>query len=179
VNAGESPERECMAADTALWVPAYVGLGSNLDDPPDQLRRALAELGRLPHTRLVAHSGFFRNPPLGPVPQPPFVNAAAALVTQLTARALLAALKGIEDAHGRVRDANTRWGPRALDLDLLMFGQSRCAEDGLTLPHPGIAERNFVLFPLQEIAPALTIPGHGRIGELLDRLDCSTLERID
>ncbi len=173
-----APDREPDTGEAATWLPAYVGLGSNLDDPPGQLRRALAALARLPRTRLVASSGFFRNPPMGSAAQPYFVNAVAAMLTGLTARALLEALKDIERAHGRVRDPAARWGPRVLDLDLLVYGQVQLEEDGLTLPHPGIAERNFVLFPLREIAPGLTIPGHGPIGELLARLDCSTLERI-
>lgn len=160
------------------WVPAYIGLGSNLDDPPAQLRRALTALAQIPQTRLVTQSGFFRNPPMGVAGQPYFVNAVAAVLTRLTARELLAALKEIERSQGRVRAPGSRWGPRVLDLDLLVHGRARLDEDGLTLPHPGIAERNFVLFPLQEIAPGLTIPGQGRALELAERLDCSSLERL-
>jgi 2-amino-4-hydroxy-6-hydroxymethyldihydropteridine diphosphokinase len=160
------------------WVPAYVGLGSNLADPPRQLRLALEALGRLPRTRLVAVSDFFRNPPMGVLDQPDFVNAAAAVLTRLSARDLLAALKEIERAQGRERGPGSRWGPRELDLDLLVYGSTRLDEVGLVIPHPGIAERNFVLFPLLEIAPGLTIPGVGRVAELAARLDCSGLERL-
>jgi 2-amino-4-hydroxy-6-hydroxymethyldihydropteridine diphosphokinase len=166
-----------MGAAT-IWVPAYIGLGSNLDDPVRQLGAALQAIGGIRATRLVARSGLFRNPPLGLADQPHFVNAVAGVVTRLEPRELLGALLGIETAHGRRRDHAVRWGPREIDLDLLVYGQVRLDEVGLTLPHPGIAERNFVLFPLHEIAPELVIPGHGRVGELLESLDCSALERL-
>ena len=159
-------------------MPAYVGLGSNLDDPPAQLRRACAALARLPGTRLVVVSDFYRNPPLGIQEQPHFVNAAAGLLTQLAPRELLAALKAIEQAHGRDRESVGHWGPRTLDLDFLVYGGWRINEEGLTVPHPGIAERNFVLFPLLEIAPGLSIPGCGQVKDLAARLDRSGLERL-
>jgi 2-amino-4-hydroxy-6-hydroxymethyldihydropteridine diphosphokinase len=149
-----------MAAD--VQVPAYVGLGSNLDDPPAQLRRALDALAELPRTRLVASSSLYRNPPMGPQDQPDFVNAAAGLLTTLSPDELLAALQAIEDAHGRDR-SGPRWGPRTLDLDLLIYGQLTMQTAALTLPHPGLAERPFVLRPLQEIAPDLRLPGGARL----------------
>jgi len=163
--------------DGPVWMPAYVALGSNLDDPPGQLRRACRELAGLPHTRLVVVSSFYRNPPLGRADQPDFVNAVAGVLTQLPASELLARLKAIESAHGRDHSAD-RWGPRTLDLDLLMHGTARVAQDGLTLPHPGMTERNFVLFPLLEIAPGLEIPGHGSVVELARRLDRSGLIKL-
>lgn len=161
------------------WLPAYVGLGSNLDDPPAQLRSALTAMERLPATRLVAVSAFYRNPPLGIEDQPHFVNAVAGLLTQLPAAELLAGLKAIELAQGRRRDPGRRWGPRVIDLDLLVCGGARESADGLTLPHPGIVERNFVLFPLLEIAPGLEVPGQGWVADLAARLDRTGLERID
>jgi 2-amino-4-hydroxy-6-hydroxymethyldihydropteridine diphosphokinase len=146
-------------------VPAYVGLGSNLDDPAAQLRTALDALARLPRTRLVASSAFYLNPPLGPPGQPDFVNAVAGLLTTLPAAELLAAMQAIEDAHGRRRDG-PRWGPRTLDLDLLLYGDMQLESDHLVLPHPGLASRAFVLVPLLEVAPGLRLPG----GMLLARL---------
>lgn len=146
-------------------VPAYIGLGSNLSDPIAQLRAALAALGRLPSSRLVAVSRMYRNPPMGPADQPDYVNAVARLDTELSPRALLEALLGIEQAQGRVRDGE-RWGPRTLDLDLLVYGRSRLEEPGLTVPHPGLPARGFVLYPLREIAPELDVPGMGPVAAL-------------
>jgi 2-amino-4-hydroxy-6-hydroxymethyldihydropteridine diphosphokinase len=160
------------------WIPAYVGLGSNLDDPPAQLRRACAALASLPTTVLVAVSGFYRNPPMGVTDQPDFVNGAAGLLTQLPPRELLAALKRIERAQGRDQSASPHWGPRTIDLDLLVYGEELINEKGFVLPHPGIAERNFVLFPLLEIAPGLTIPGCGQVRDLATRLDENGLTRL-
>lgn len=156
---------------------AYVGLGSNLDEPETQILRALDELERLSGTRLVARSALYRNPPMGPVPQPDFVNAVAALETGLGAIELLDALQGIEQAHGRVR--NERWGPRTLDLDLLLYADNVIDEPRLRVPHPGLHERPFVLYPLAEIAPGLTIPGHGPLAEWVAKCPCSGLVRID
>jgi 2-amino-4-hydroxy-6-hydroxymethyldihydropteridine diphosphokinase len=153
-------------------------LGSNLDDPPAQLRSARTALAGLPATQLVAVSNFYRNPPMGVPDQPDFVNAVAGLLTQLTPQTLLAQLKAIEQAHGRKRTAADRWGPRPLDLDLLIYGTACIDEQGLSLPHPGIAERNFVLFPLLEIAPGLNIPGCGQVKDLAARLDRSRLVRV-
>jgi 2-amino-4-hydroxy-6-hydroxymethyldihydropteridine diphosphokinase len=142
------------------WIPAYVGLGSNLQDPPQQLRLALAALATLPATRLVCQSPLYGSRPFGPVPQPDFCNAAAGLLTQLGAPALLAELRNLEQQLGRTPGAE-RWGPRVIDLDLLVYGSERCDAAALTLPHPGIAERSFVLRPLCDIAPDLMVPGLG------------------
>jgi 2-amino-4-hydroxy-6-hydroxymethyldihydropteridine diphosphokinase len=167
-----------MMREAATWVPAYIGLGSNIDDPVQQLYRALDALRQLPQSHLVAVSGFFRNPPMGPPEQPWFINAAAGLLTRLSAAMLLAELKGIERRHGREPSAELRWGPRVLDLDLLVFGSAQIREGRLVVPHPGIRERNFVMFPLLEIAPGLTIPGLGPIRMLSSALDRTTLEAI-
>lgn len=144
--------------------PAYIGVGSNLDDPTYQIRRALELLDALPQTRLVAQSSLYQSAPFGPVEQPEFVNAAAQLMTCLSASALLDHLQNIERLQGR--EAGVRWGPRILDLDLLVFGDRQIAESNLTVPHPGIAVRNFVLLPLQEIAPRLVIPGLGCVTDI-------------
>lgn len=161
-----------------VWIPAYVGMGSNLDDPVRQLDRAAASLAALDATRLVAVSAYFRNPPFGPVRQPDFVNAAAALLTRLGPAELLSALKRIEHAQGREPSPALRWGPRVLDLDLLVHGRLQLDLPGLVLPHPGIARRNFVLLPLAEIAPGLDVPGLGRISDLLGRVDGTGMERL-
>jgi 2-amino-4-hydroxy-6-hydroxymethyldihydropteridine diphosphokinase len=135
-----------------------------------QVRLALTALSRLPETRLVAVSRLYRNPPLGALPQPDYVNAVAGLLTQLSPSRLLAELQAVEQAMGREREPTERWASRRIDLDLLAHGQSRCDEPELTLPHPGIAARNFVLFPLLEIAPTLDLPGLGPADGLAARL---------
>jgi len=152
-----------------VWQPAYIGVGSNLADPRAQVLAACARLGELPRTRLVLTSGLYESRPFGPVPQPDFVNAVAGVLTQLDPTALLQELRAIEAAMGRPAQ-HERWGPRAIDLDLLSFGRERRSEPGLTLPHPGIVERNFVLYPLAEIAPDLDLPGLGRVAELKARV---------
>ncbi len=146
---------------------AYVGLGSNLGDPVDQIRRALAALARLPQTRLTAASNLYTTAPIGPQDQPDYINAAARLETRLAPQDLLAALLGCEAAQGRRRDG-TRWGPRILDLDLLLYGDTELDLPGLRLPHPEIRHRAFVLIPLGQIAPpGLHIPGQGTLADLL------------
>jgi 2-amino-4-hydroxy-6-hydroxymethyldihydropteridine diphosphokinase len=149
--------------------PAYIGIGSNQADPPRQLDAALRAIGQLPGTRLVCVSRRYQSRPFGPVAQPDFLNAVAGVLTTLDAPALLAALRGVEEAQGRVR--SVRWGPRTLDLDLLVHGQTRLESPELTLPHPGIVERNFVLYPLADIAPDLEIAGVGRVATLAARVD--------
>jgi len=148
------------------FVTAYIGLGANLDGPQRQVERAIAELAVLPDSRLVAVSTLYRTAPVGPGAQPDYVNAAARLSTRLDPVALLTALQGIERAHGRVRDG-TRWGPRTLDLDLLLYDDLRCDLPGLNLPHPELHRRAFVLVPLLDIAPpGLRVPGRGRLEDL-------------
>jgi 2-amino-4-hydroxy-6-hydroxymethyldihydropteridine diphosphokinase len=147
------------------WRPAYVALGSNLDDPAAQVRDALTRLAALPATRLVARSRLWSSRPLGPAEQPDYVNAVAGLLTRADARSLLAGLKEIESAMGR-SDPAVRWGPRRIDLDLLACGTEVVDDPGLQLPHPGLHQRDFVLYPLAEIAPQLWIPGRGRVSTL-------------
>jgi 2-amino-4-hydroxy-6-hydroxymethyldihydropteridine diphosphokinase len=147
------------------WQPAYIGVGSNLADPRHQVLAACARLAQLPLSRLVLTSRRYGSRPFGPVVQPEFVNAAAGMLTQLDALDLLGELRAIETAMGRPLERE-RWGPRIIDLDLLSYGRERRASVALTLPHPGIVERNFVLYPLAEIAPDLELPGLGRVAEL-------------
>jgi 2-amino-4-hydroxy-6-hydroxymethyldihydropteridine diphosphokinase len=158
-----------LATATALWFPAYVALGSNLDRPVDQVERAFAALASLPHSRLVARSGLYRTQPLGPQDQPEFINAAAGLLTTLAPRELLVELKRMERELGRAQPI-VRWGPRLIDLDLLVYADVQISEDDLTVPHRGVPERNFVLYPLRDIAPELLVPGHGRVSELAARV---------
>ncbi len=148
------------------WRPAYVAIGGNLDHPRARVREAYERLATLPATCLVLRSRLYKTRPMGPQDQPSFVNAAAGLLTQLSARQLLADLLGIEKAMGRNRQEQ-RWGPRVIDLDLIWILGEAIDEPGLTVPHPGVSMRNFVLYPLADIAPTLTIPGHGKVLELL------------
>jgi 2-amino-4-hydroxy-6-hydroxymethyldihydropteridine diphosphokinase len=157
---------------------AYIGLGSNLDDPRFQVERALQALARLPQSSLLRRSHLYASAPWGVTSQPDFVNAAAALATQLPAQALMRALLDVERGFGRERGSD-RWGPRVLDLDLLLYDDCRIDAPGLRLPHPHLHERAFVLLPLSEIAPALDVPGHGPVSELLARIDASGCRRLD
>ncbi|HVN41732.1 MAG TPA: 2-amino-4-hydroxy-6-hydroxymethyldihydropteridine diphosphokinase [Steroidobacteraceae bacterium] len=166
-----------VAAPHANWVPAYVGLGSNLDDPVLQVERGFEALAGLPECRFVMRSPSYRSAPLGPVEQPDFVNAVAGLLTRLAPPALLAELKALESRLGRASPA-VRWGPRRIDLDLLLHGDSVCTGADLTLPHPGLAERAFVLVPLADIAPEIYVPGLGRVRALAARTDAAKLARL-
>jgi 2-amino-4-hydroxy-6-hydroxymethyldihydropteridine diphosphokinase len=154
---------------TAVWQPAYIGLGSNLSDPAGQVRQALAALAQLPRTLPMASSRLYGSRPMGPVTQPDFVNAVAGVLTQLTALELLRQLRSLEGRAGRPAE-HEHWGPRVIDLDLLVFGREQCTSTELVLPHPGVVERNFVLYPLADIAPDLDVPGSGRVRELLARV---------
>jgi 2-amino-4-hydroxy-6-hydroxymethyldihydropteridine diphosphokinase len=153
----------------SVWQPAYIGIGSNLGEPRAQVVRALNELTQLPRSCCLVRSRLYASRPFGPVVQPDYVNAAAGLLTQLSAPELLGALRALEAAFGRPA-RRERWGPRVLDLDLLAFARERRAEPELTVPHPGIVERNFVLYPLAEIAADLDLPGLGRVAELKGRV---------
>ncbi len=173
---------ECIPFTAAVAVPlpvrAYIGLGSNLDDPVRQVRRALAALRELPHTVWVRGSSLYRSRPLGAAAQPDYINAVAVVDTRLDAHALLGALQVIETAHGRDRSAG-RWSSRTLDLDLLLYGEDRYDDAQLTVPHPGIAEREFVLYPLAEVEPELLVPGLGHVRDRLPGCDRRGLQRIE
>lgn len=158
-------------------VNAFVALGSNLGDPQRQLGEAFAALDRLPRTRLLQRSRLYRTPPWGMLEQPPFLNAVALLDTMLDPHALLDGLLVIERIAGRTRDG-VRWGPRTLDLDLLHVDGVVLDDPRLTLPHPRIAERAFVLLPLAELAHALELPGQGRVGTLLAAIDVTGCDPV-
>jgi 2-amino-4-hydroxy-6-hydroxymethyldihydropteridine diphosphokinase len=159
------------------WRPAYVALGSNLSNPERQVETAFAALSGLPATRLVARSGLWRSRPMGPQDQPAFVNAAAGLLTAAEPRALLDSLQALERRLGKTPPA-VRWGPRLIDLDLLVCGELQLAEPGLRLPHPGLHQRNFVLYPLCEIAAELWVPGLARVRRLRERVSPVGIERL-
>jgi 2-amino-4-hydroxy-6-hydroxymethyldihydropteridine diphosphokinase len=167
-----------MTTPATSWTPVYVGIGSNLDDPRAQVVQACTLLAGIPDSRLVSRSSLYRTPPFGPIAQPDFVNAVAALLTQLPPHAFLSALKQIEARMGRTAPKE-RWGPRRIDLDLLVYGSREIADPGLTVPHPGIAERAFVLVPLCEVAPDLQVPRLGRVAALRARVDASAVVRLD
>lgn len=153
----------------APWFPAYVALGSNLDQPVVQIERAFTALAQLPRTRLIARSRLYKTQPMGPQDQPEFINAAAGLLTMLAPRELLVELKSLERELGRAEPV-VRWGPRVIDLDLLVHADARISENDLTVPHPGLPDRNFVLYPLRDLAPELLVPGHGRVSQLAARV---------
>lgn len=152
----------------AVSVTAYIGIGSNLNNPAQQVTRAFTELAVLPQSRMLRRSRLYLSRPLGPQDQPDFVNAAAVLDTTLAPLALLRELQTVEARHGRKREHERHWGPRSLDLDLLIYDELRMQTAELTLPHPHLHERSFVLYPLAELAPELVIPGHGPVQTLRD-----------
>ncbi len=157
-------------------IPAYLGLGSNLEQPERQLSRALEALAALPRSRLARVSAAYRSAAVGPGPQPEYLNAVARLDTELAPAALLAQMQAIERAQGRLR--TVRWGPRTLDLDLLLYGDRRIETPHLQVPHPGLAERDFVLYPLAEIAgEGLLLPDGTDLATLLRRCPRGDLSR--
>ncbi|MBK5932253.1 2-amino-4-hydroxy-6-hydroxymethyldihydropteridine diphosphokinase [Halochromatium salexigens] len=162
-----SPAIEAAAAGCPPRLPVYIGLGANLADPRHQVEQALLELRRLPQSRLAAVSPLYRTAPVGPADQPDFINAVACLETALEPLALLSALQQIERHHGRIRTGR-RWGPRTLDLDILLIADRELDVPGLRVPHPHMQTRAFVLVPLADIAPPrLDIPGQGPLDALL------------
>ncbi len=156
---------------------AYVGVGSNLDGPVDRVGRALDALDRIEQTRCVRRSSLYRTRPLGPPDQPEYINAVALLETGLAPEALLVALQALEADQGRVR-GRERWGPRTLDLDILLYDDLRIVTERLRVPHPGLHRRAFVLHPLAEIAPQLLIPGRGEVRVLRDGVGSHGVERL-
>jgi 2-amino-4-hydroxy-6-hydroxymethyldihydropteridine diphosphokinase len=151
---------------------AYVGLGANLGDREATISQALRLLGEADGVDVVAVSSLRETEPWGPVEQPPFLNGAAAVETTRSPRELLELLLAVEHRLGRVR-AGERFGPRTIDLDLLLYDDVELDEPGLTLPHPRLHERRFALEPLSELAPDAVVPGRGRVSELLSAIDVS------
>ena len=148
-----------------MMVKDYVGLGSNLDHPRRQLQAAYTAIQQLPDTRVLGDSGLFRSPPMGPQDQPDYLNAVVLIETELSPHQLLTALQAIEQQQGRVRKRH--WGERTLDLDILLYGNEQISEKDLVIPHIGIPEREFVLYPLQRLDADLTIPGMGDLNDLI------------
>lgn len=157
---------------------AYIALGGNLGDPAATLRSALRELDQVPNTRVLQHSRFYRSQAVGPGEQPDYVNAVARVESALSPHELLDQLLAIEASHGRVRDGR-RWGPRTLDLDLLLYARLQISDARLTLPHPQIMRRNFVLAPLVELDQDLEIPGHGAARTALGQVGHTGLALLD
>ncbi len=157
---------------------AAIGLGANLGDAASTLRDAIGELARLPDTTLLRASKLYRTPAWGRTEQPDFINAVALVDTGLSARDLLDGLLGIERTFGRTRIDGERWGPRTLDLDLLLHGDAVIDEPGLRVPHPHLHERAFVLLPLAEIAPDARIPGVGIVRNLAATMASDGIEAL-
>lgn len=159
-----------------MTVLAYVGLGSNLQDPAAQLARAVAELASLPDTTLMAQSPFYASRPVGPQDQPDFVNGAVELRTALPPHQLLDHLQAIEQAHGRERLRH--WGPRTLDLDLLLYGDQQLSDERLTVPHAELPNRDFVLQPLLDLNPDLSLPDGRRVDQLRAQCPDNQLRKL-
>lgn len=156
---------------------AYIGLGSNLADPIEQVKTAINNIKSLPDTQLVTWSSLYASPPMGPQDQPDYINAVAAIETELSAHQLLDALQVIEQQQGRVRKRH--WGERTLDLDVLLYGQTTINDERLQIPHPGIALRAFVLYPLAEIATDLIIPEVGMVQDLVKNCPLDGLRKLE
>lgn len=156
----------------------FIGLGGNQGDSAAILRSAVQAIAGLPRSRLCAVSGVYRTPAWGGVEQPDYLNAVLELDSALPPGILLHELLAIERRHGRDRAQETRWGPRTLDCDILLYGERRIEAEGLQVPHPRMAQRAFVLVPLAELAPGLTVPGQGALMELLAALPKQPIERL-
>ena len=155
----------------------WLGLGSNRQNPSARLREALDRLDRVDGVRLTGTSSFYRTPPWGDEEQDDFINAVASIETDVAPFALLAELQAIETRMGRERSTR-RWGPRIIDIDLLLYGDQMYFKDGLEIPHPRMHERAFVLVPMAELDASLEVPGHGRVVDLLRDVDCSDIRRL-
>ena len=159
-------------------VRAFIGIGSNLNDPRAQVETAFSLLDTLPGCHVVAKSSLYRSAPFGGVDQDDFVNAVVVVETAVPPAILLSCLKELERSRGRDFSAE-RWGPRVLDLDILLYGDEVMDMPELQIPHPGIAERNFVLLPLREIADDLVIPGLGPVADIAVDERSSLIAKID
>ncbi len=159
-------------------VTAYIGLGSNLADPVAQIKSARTAIAQIAEVQELAFSSLYHSPPMGPRDQPDYVNAVMCIATDLPPIDLLRCLQRIENEQGRVRKGE-RWGARTLDLDVLIYGEQMIDLPDLIVPHPGLTERAFVLYPLHEIAPQLIVPGKGSIADLLAKCPMNELDRLD
>ena len=156
---------------------AWLGLGSNLQQPVKQLKAALNRLGETDKLEVLRVSSFYRTPPWGDEQQDDFINAVAEIETSLDPVPLLRVLQSIEDTMGRQREGR-RWGPRKIDLDLLLYAEQQYQSTELVVPHPRMSERAFVLVPMCELEAELEIPGLGAIQQLLEKLDCSGINKL-
>jgi len=156
---------------------AYIGLGSNLDDPQAQIKTAIKDIASMTQTDLLQSSSLYKSPPMGPQDQPDYINAVVCVETLLSAHELLDSLQTIEQQHGRIRKRH--WGERTLDLDILLFADKVIADERLTVPHPGLAERAFVVYPLAEIAPDLIISGLGELKQILAKCPLEGLQKVE
>lgn len=155
----------------------YIGLGSNLADPEQQILSAIDDIAALKDTTLLQQSCLYSSPPMGPQDQPDYINAVVSIDTTLSAHQLLDALQQIEQQHGRIRKRH--WGERTLDLDILVYADKVIENERLSVPHPGMASRAFVLYPLAEIAPELSIPAMGKLSALLAQCPREGLQKLD
>lgn len=162
---------------SARQASVYIGLGSNLDNPQAHIERALSELACLPNSQLLASSALYRSCAIGPGDQPDYINAAALISTQLSPLALLDQLQMLEHGHQRIRTEH--WGPRTLDLDILLMDDRVINSERLTVPHPYLTQRNFVLYPLADITPDLVLPCGTTLNQLLARNPFIGLERLE
>jgi len=160
-----------------MTIRVYIGIGSNLDNPVAQVLEAVEELEMIPDTILAERSSLYSGKPMGPGDQPDYVNAVAAMDTLLSAAELHEALIRIEDLQGRTREGD-KWGPRIIDLDLLMYGNHSIDTATLTVPHPGMHERDFVIIPLEEVAGNLKIPGRGHLYSLINKCKSHSLKKL-
>jgi 2-amino-4-hydroxy-6-hydroxymethyldihydropteridine diphosphokinase len=167
-----------MENSKADLISAYIGLGSNLENPAEQIKSARTAITQIAGVRELAFSSLYHSSPMGPQDQPDYVNAVMCVATDLPPIDLLRQLQRIENDHGRVRKAE-RWGARTLDLDMLIYGDQLIEQPDLIVPHLGLAERAFVLYPLFEIAPQLVVPGKGHIVDLLAQCPMNELKRLD
>lgn len=160
-----------------MSIRCYIALGSNLNCPEIQVKTALRSIEHLPDVTLVRHSSLYQSPPLGPQDQPDYVNAVAEIITLLEPETLLDQLQLIEAAQGRERSVH--WGARTIDLDILLYGNHEVNSERLTIPHPGMRERNFVVYPLYEIAPGLQLPDGTSLKILLDQCSAGGLKQLE
>lgn len=158
-------------------IDSYIGIGSNLEQPIKQVFNAFAELDQMQQSSLVEFSSLYISRPMGPKDQPPYINAVAQLATSLSPHELLTQLNAIENNHGRSRRGE-HWGPRTLDLDILVYGNISFKDQTLTIPHPGIRQREFVLYPLHEVNKNLMIPNLGRVSRIKSRCYVNGMRRL-
>ena len=158
-------------------IESYIGLGSNLEDPKNQVSRAIQSIGEIDRLALIRQSSLYQSAPMGPQDQDAYINAVVLIETSLSPLALLGRLAAIEDEFGRDRSVG-HWGPRVIDLDILLYGQQEIHLRRLIVPHPGLTEREFVVYPLLEISPQLMLPGGRRLSAEVHKIPARTLQKL-